>query len=90
METIRILSRKGIHQEITTLVVPGVNDQPAQLEQIARFLVETAGPDIPWHLSRFFPAWKMPDTPPTTLEILREGEAIGRRAGLKHIHLGNL
>lgn len=89
MENIRYLHEKGVHQEVTTLIVPGVNDDREQLEKIARFLAET-GREIPWHISRFFPAWKMPDTPVTPLSIIRLAEELGRQAGIEHIHLGNI
>ena len=89
MENIRTLHEKGVHQEVTTLIVPGVNDSREQLEKIARFLAEV-DQEIPWHISRFFPAWKMPDTPATPMSVLKLAEELGREAGIKHIHLGNV
>ena len=89
LDNIRYLRENGVHVEVTTLVVPGVNDDIEQLENIAGFI---AGVDknIPWHLSRFFPAWKMNDTPVTPVSTLEMAEDIGRKAGLKYIHLGNI
>lgn len=89
LDNIVHLKELNIHQEITTLVVPGVNDDREQLTQIAKFIVDVS-PDIPWHLSRFFPGWKMGDTPSTPLGTLKMAEEIGKEAGLKNIHLGNI
>lgn len=89
LDSIRYLKEKGIHQEVTTLIVPGVNDDPIQLKGIAEFLFATDKGMI-WHLSRFFPGYKMPDTPITPLGTLKMAEDIGRKAGLKNIHLGNI
>lgn len=90
MENIKYLYRMGVHQEITTLLVPGVNDKPEQVEKIARFIAMELSPDVPWHISRFFPAWKMLDTPITPIKTLEMAKEIGGKAGLKHIHMGNV
>ena len=90
MENIKYLYQMGVHQEITTLLVPGVNDKPEQVEKIARFIAMELSPDVPWHISRFFPAWKMLDTPITPIETLEMAKEIGGKAGLKHIHMGNV
>ena len=74
---------------MTTLVIPGVNDDREQLENIAKFLADT-DKNIPWHLSRFFPAWKMQDTPITPIGTLKMAREIGEKAGLRYIHLGNV
>ena len=89
-ENLKYLHRAGVHNEITTLIVPGVNDQAAQLEKIAHFIASELSPEVPWHISRFFPAWKMMDTPVTSVETLTMAKAIGEKAGLKYIHLGNV
>lgn len=90
METLKYLCAAGVHQEITTLVVPGVNDRADQLEQIAGFIAGELGVHVPWHVTRFFPAWKMSDTPPTPLETLLLAKEIGKRAGLNYVHTGNV
>jgi len=87
---LKLLHAAGVHLEITTLIVPGINDQSGQLETIARFIAEELGPDVPWHISRFFPAWKMADTPVTPLETMAMAKKIGEKAGLKYIHTGNI
>lgn len=90
METIKYLYKAGVHLEITTLVVPGVNDRPDQLERMARFIAGEVGKDVPWHVNRFFPGWKMMDAPITSMETLKLAEEIGRKVGLQHVHIGNV
>jgi len=70
--------------------VPGINDKPDQLERIARFIAVELSQDVPWHISRFFPAWQMMDTPITPLETLKMARDKGENAGLKYIHIGNV
>jgi len=90
MENLIYLHQAGVHIEITTLIVPGVNDQAEGIDKIAKFIAQQLGPVVPWHVTRFFPAWKMMDTAITPIETLRMAEQIGRDAGLKYIHVGNV
>lgn len=79
--------RLGIHVETRTNVIPGKNDAPDELYRIACWIRDHLGPDSPWHITRFFPAYKLSGietTPDGTLERAWEE---GRRAGLRHIHL---
>lgn len=80
----------GVHLEVTTLVIPGINDQDHQLKAIAEEIAENLGNETPWHISRFFPAWKMKDTPITPMETLEKARMYGDKAGIKHIYLGNI
>jgi pyruvate formate lyase activating enzyme len=80
---------RGIWIELTTLVVPGVNDSPHSLEEIARRIVRDLGPDTPWHLSRYVPAYRF-HAPPTPLATLERAREIGCRAGLHYVYLGNV
>lgn len=91
LNCIKTLYKKGVHLEITTLIVPGINDNEKELKQIADFIysLDKKG-NIPWHISRFFPMFKMQSLSPTSLEILNTAVKIGRKAGLKFIHLGNV
>ena len=90
MDNLQFLYREGVHVEITTLVVPGVNDEKEQLEGIAGFIARDLGTDVPWHISRFYPAWEMQGTPVTPIKTLKMAELIGKKAGLHYIHLGNV
>lgn len=90
LDAMRTIKRLGIWLEVTTLVIPGVNDDPAELRDAARFVAQELGVDTPWHISRFFPAYQMADTPPTPLSTLRRAEEIGREEGLRYIYVGNV
>ena len=63
LEALEGYRRAGVWLEVTTLVVPGENDDPAELRELTAWLVEHLGPETPWHVSRFFPAFRMTDTP---------------------------
>lgn len=89
LDNIKDIYKRKIHLELTTLIIPGVNDDEKQLNDIANFIAKIS-PDIPWHISRFFPAYKMMDTPPTPIDILDLAESIGKKAGLKNIYKGNI
>jgi len=80
----------GIWLEITTLIVPGVNDDPEELEAIATFIHDSLGDETPWHISRFYPQFKMMNQAPTEESILRETKAMGNSLGLKYIYIGNV
>jgi len=90
MENLKYLYQQGVHLEITTLIVPGINDTAHQLGKIAEFIAVELSPEVPWHITRFFPAWKLMDTPATPLETMKMARSIGINAGLKHTHVGNV
>jgi len=81
--------RLGIWLEVTTLVIPGINDGTSELREIARFL-RGVSPDVPWHVTRFFPTYKMIDRPPTPIETLHRARDVGREEGLRYVYVGNL
>ena len=89
LETIRLMKAKGIWVELTTLVIPGLNDAPEELRRLARFIA-TTGEDIPWHVSAFHPAHRLVDRCPTPVETLRMARHIGQDAGLKYVYIGNI
>ena len=89
LESIVAMRRAGIWLELTTLVIPGRNDDDQQLRSLARWIVETLGAETPWHVSRFYPNYRMLDVPPTPLETLRRVADLGREAGLVHVYVGN-
>jgi pyruvate formate lyase activating enzyme len=89
LDSIRLAKELGIWLEVTTLVVPAHNDSDDELRQIALFLKDVDC-DIPWHLSAFFPAYKMMEVDPTDRETLLRAWQIGKDAGLRHVYCGNL
>jgi pyruvate formate lyase activating enzyme len=90
LDTLKKIKTLGIWLEVTTLVIPGVNDDPAELQDAARFIAQELGTDTPWHISRFFPAYKMTDVPATPAETLRRTWELGRKEGLKYVYVGNV
>ena len=91
LDTIRyIAANTNIWMEITTLIVPGENDSDEEFKQIADFIVEAAGPDTPWHVSRFYPNYEMDDKLPTDGGTLARACKIGKSAGLRYVYVGNL
>ncbi len=89
-ETLRLMKAKGIMVEVTTLVIPGLNDDERELAQAAEFIAGDLGPETPWHLSRFHPAYKLQDrgsTPAPTLDMACEA---GEKAGLHYVYTGNI
>lgn len=81
--------RLGIHIEITTLVIPGINDDDESLKEIAKRIMQELGKDTPWHLSAYYPAYKF-DAPPTPVTTLEKGRDIGTTEGLIYVYLGNV
>ena len=75
--------------EVTTLVIPRVNDSDEELKEIAEF-VRSVGVEVPWHASQFYPAHKMLDHPVSPMETLRRAGGIGRAAGLRYAYEGNV
>jgi len=90
LESCRLMKKMGIWLEITTLIVPDVNDDPKELEELATFIYEDLGADTPWHLSRFFPHYKMKDRAPTEESLLYQTKEMGQRIGLNYIYIGNV
>ncbi len=90
IEAIRMYKALGVWIELTTLLIPGRNDDETELRELAGFIKSDLGEDVPWHISRFFPAYKMGGVPITPIETLRRAQRLGREAGLKHVYLGNV
>ncbi len=89
LESIERMHQMGIWVEVTTLVIPGQNDEEGELREIAGFL---AGIDeeIPWHISRFTPRYKMTSTPYTPVETIHRAVEIGHEEGLLYVYAGNV
>jgi len=76
--------------EVTTLLIPGLNDSDDELRQAARWVADNLGPDVPWHFSAFHPDWKMQDRPPTPAQTLTRAREIAMAAGLRYVYTGNV
>ncbi|MHC1698539.1 MAG: AmmeMemoRadiSam system radical SAM enzyme [Geobacteraceae bacterium] len=90
LESIRLHKRLGIWLEITTLIIPGLNDSDEELTAIARFIADEVGPDTPWHVSSFHPDYQMSDRSWTPLATVRRARQIGIAAGLRYVYEGNV
>jgi len=90
LESLKMIKRLGIWLEVTTLVIPGINDEPAELRDVTQFIFHELGADTPWHISRFFPAYNMTNVPPTPVETLNLAREIGLTEGLKYVYIGNM
>lgn len=90
LNSLKKMKAQGIWLEVTTLIIPGLNDDDEQLRDMTKFIAEELGPDTPWHVSRFHPTYKMTDRPSTPAETLLRAKAIGKEAGLHYIYVGNL
>ena len=89
-ESLTYLKHKGIFLEVTTLVIPGLNDDHDELRALARFIVDELGFETPWHVSRFHPTYRLTDRGPTPVGTLETARTIGMEEGLVHVYTGNV
>ncbi len=82
--------QQGIWIEITTLIIPGLNDADKELQGIASFINTNLGKDTPWHVSQFHPTYQLTDRPRTPVDTLRKARDIGHAAGLRYVYEGNV
>lgn len=89
-QTLKHLKSSGVLVEITTLLIPGLNDDPDELRQMADFIAKDLGVETPWHISRFHPCYRMTDRPVTPLASLETAWKAGKAAGLRYVYTGNV
>jgi len=90
LENIKKIKKAGVWLELTTLLIPNLNDSTPELKKIANFIVNDVGKDTPWHISRFYPAYKMNALETTDAKLIDKAVKIGKDAGLKYVYAGNL
>jgi pyruvate formate lyase activating enzyme len=90
LDSLQRIRQLGIWLEVTTLVIPGINDDQAELHDVAGFIAEELGVETPWHISGFVPRYKMDDAQPTHVATLQLAQEIGLEAGLRYVYLGNV
>ncbi len=90
LDCLRDFRRRGIWIEVTTLVIPQENDDHVQLAGCAGFIAGELGRDVPWHISRFFPQYRMCDRPATDSRALALVYHVGKAAGLRFVYVGNM
>ncbi len=89
LNSIRKMKDLGIWVEVTTLVIPTLNDSDEELRRIAEFIL-SVGAEVPWHISRFYPTYKMVNLPPTPVETIHRAAEIGKESGLRYVYSGNV
>ncbi len=90
LESILEYKKLGIWLEITTLIIPNHNDSDDELRAIAKFIAEKVGVDTPWHVTQFYPTYKLTDQPRTPVATLRRARQFGLDAGLRYVYEGNV
>ena len=90
LDTILAMKQAGVWIEITNLVIPDVNDDMDMIREMCRWLVDHQLADAPLHFSRFFPRYRLLDTPQTPSSTLRAAQRIAQEEGIQHVYLGNV
>jgi len=89
LKTLETMKNQGVWLEVTTLLIPDLNDAKEELKSIARFLADL-DPDVPWHISRFHPTYRLNHISSTPPESIRRARDLGYEAGLKYVYTGNI
>lgn len=89
LKNIKTMYKKNIHIELTTLIVPGFNDNKKTLTDIAKYIKEKISPQTPWHITRYFPSYKT-NYPPTSITFIEDIALIAKKIGLKKVYTGNI
>jgi len=90
LDSLKQTKKLGIWLEVTSLIISGINDDWEEIRDMANFVANELGRDVPWHISRFFPAYKMKNVPVTPKQTLFKAREIGLEAGLNYVYIGNL
>jgi pyruvate formate lyase activating enzyme len=90
LDSLRYMRELEIWLEVTTLLIPTLNDDAMEVRELARFIRRELGANVPWHVSRFYPQYKEEDLPPTDVEVLRKVRQIGIDEGLLYVYTGNV
>jgi len=92
LDTAKLMKKFGVWVEITTLIIPTLNDDEEIFEGIAKLIYKNLGAETPWHLSQFCGAisWKLHHIPDTPIETLEKAIEIGKKVGLKYVYIGNI
>lgn len=89
LDTIKGMKEKGIWVELTTLLIPGLNTDEKEIEELISFITGV-DVDIPWHVSRFFPQHRLLDAPPTPTRSIFNALEKGKTMGLHYVYAGNI
>lgn len=90
LEACRVIAASGTHLELVNLVVPALNDDSAEIAAMCRWVADSLGTDVPVHFSRFAPAYRLLNKPPTPVRTLERCLRIAAAAGLEYAYIGNV
>ncbi len=90
LEVAEKAKKSGMHVEVVTNVIPGLNDNESELRCIASWIRDSLGPEVPWHVTRFYPHLDLSHLSPTPVSTLERAKAIGQEEGLWYVYLGNV
>lgn len=90
LDTLKRIKAAGVHIEITTIVIPSLNDDMAMIERMCRWIVAELGPDIPLHLARFYPLYRLSNLPQTPVSTLDKARSVAREAGLQFVYVSRV
>jgi pyruvate formate lyase activating enzyme len=76
--------------EVTTLLIPGLNDDPGEVREMAKFIKNELGAETPWHISRFHPQYRELDRRPTQVQAIQDVRQMGLDEGLEYVYTGNV
>jgi len=90
LRTLKIIKKEGKWLEIVNLVIPTINDDLEEIRKMCIWIKENLGVDVPLHFSRFFPAYRLTQLPPTPISTLEKAYEIARKVGLNYVSIGNV
>ena len=90
LEAIELACSLGIWVELTNLIIPTLNDDPALIRKMCRWIVNNLGTEVPLHISRFHPEYKLKNLPQTPLETITMARSIARAEGIEYVYTGNV
>lgn len=90
LKTLKVLKEEGVWIEITNLIIPNLNDNDKEIRNMCIWIKKNLGPNVPLHFSRFYPAYKMRNLPPTPVQTLERAKKIAEKVGLKFVYIGNV
>jgi pyruvate formate lyase activating enzyme len=90
LQSLKVLRRAGIHLEITTIVIPTLNDDPERIQAMCHWIASELGPDTPLHFSRFYPLYRLANLPPTPVSTLDRARSVALDAGLRYVYIAKV
>ena len=90
LKTLQVLKNIGIWYEIVVLIIPALNDSPAEIREMTAWIYKNLGPDVPVHFSRFHPMYKIKNLPPTPISTLEMCHKTATSAGIRYVYIGNV